>query len=365
MIVSHIAAIDKNGVIGLNNSIPWHIPGELKHFKKLTLGHTLILGRKTFQTLPSELKNRRIIVLSKKNFSAASIECAQSIKAALKMCQNEEEVFIAGGGEIYRQTMPVADRLYLSHIEAEYTGDTWYPSFEENQYTKTHLHEEDSTPPFSAFLYKKNLRPYSHVLSEYLQETEEINYTHQLVIQKSDQLERESENTQDFISKAFLLVRNSIPHSADIEAKHVSITASDVLQNNEGMCYAKSLLLAALLRAKNILCGFCYQKLRLDGSSDSKLIIHALNAVYVEESGSWIALDARGTTDPGLSADLLQKGYYEFSPDISLGEVNFNTVFPNPDPATINALKISNSFEELYYSNLPSELSVISLDENK
>ena len=119
----------KNRVIGKDNDMPWgRLPADLKHFKETTQGHTVIMGRKTFDSIGKPLPNRRnIIITSKKEI--AGCEVASSVEDAIALAQDEKEVFIIGGGSIYEQTLPVADRLYLTSIDMHTEGDTFFPSY--------------------------------------------------------------------------------------------------------------------------------------------------------------------------------------------------------------------------------------------
>ena len=131
MILSHIVAASKNGVIGAKNSLPWRIPEDLKFFKEKTIGHVMIMGRKTFESLPSALPNRLTVVVTREpNYQARGAIVVPTIQKAIDLAREHRatygnEVFIAGGGEIYKQTMDVVDRIYLTLIQKEYEGDTF------------------------------------------------------------------------------------------------------------------------------------------------------------------------------------------------------------------------------------------------
>jgi dihydrofolate reductase len=131
MIIAAIAAIDKNRVIGKAGEIPWYLPADLKYFKRQTLNHHIIMGRKSFQSIGRPLPKRTNIVLTRDPFFAAS-NCliARSLDEALQLAREdgEEEAFIIGGGEIYRQALPLLDRLYLTEVETEVEGgDAFFP----------------------------------------------------------------------------------------------------------------------------------------------------------------------------------------------------------------------------------------------
>ena len=145
MIISIIVAIAHNNVIGANNRLLWHIPEDLKRFKALTTNHTVIMGRKTYQSIGRPLPNRKNIVISRNvSFKAEGCEVLASLEQALQRCGNEDEVFIMGGGEIYRQALPKANRLYLTKIEQTYMGDTFFPEF--NQHDWRMVQEHKGTP---------------------------------------------------------------------------------------------------------------------------------------------------------------------------------------------------------------------------
>lgn len=122
-----IAAIADNGVIGLDGKIPWHISEDLKRFKRLTTGHTIIMGRKTYESLGQPLPNRRNLVLTH-GAAIPGVECFPSLDAALKDA-GKGTVFIIGGAEVYRQALPLADTLLLTEVHQSPTGDTKFPDF--------------------------------------------------------------------------------------------------------------------------------------------------------------------------------------------------------------------------------------------
>lgn len=133
MKISCIVAIAKNNVIGKNNTMPWHIPADLKYFKKVTSGHCIILGRKNFESIGKALPNRtNIVVTRQKDFFHSSVISTSSIENALKIALElgEEEVFIVGGAQIYNQTISFWDKLYLTEIQHEFEGDTFFPEID-------------------------------------------------------------------------------------------------------------------------------------------------------------------------------------------------------------------------------------------
>ena len=126
--ISIIVAVAEGGVIGGGGDLLWHISEDLRRFKQITSGHTVIMGRKTYDSIGRPLPKRRNIVITRNGeWSAEGCERAESLEQAVAMCAGEEEVFIIGGGEIYRQSMSLADKLYLTQVYKPYEGDTYFP----------------------------------------------------------------------------------------------------------------------------------------------------------------------------------------------------------------------------------------------
>ena len=129
--ISVIAALAKNGVIGIENRLPWRLPEDLAHFKALTLGHPILMGRKTFESLGRPLPGRTNVVITRNPaYCTAGCLVAASIPAALALCADADEVFFIGGAELYAQAIPLADRLYLTEVDIEATGDAWFPDYD-------------------------------------------------------------------------------------------------------------------------------------------------------------------------------------------------------------------------------------------
>jgi dihydrofolate reductase len=137
MTVSIIVAIAKNHAIGKNNKLLWHLPKDLKHFKDVTTGHTVIMGRKTYDSVGKPLPKRRNIVITRQAISIEDCEVVSSVEAALALCANEEEVFIVGGAEIYKQALPLTDRIYLTIIDHDFDGDTFFPELNDQDWKET------------------------------------------------------------------------------------------------------------------------------------------------------------------------------------------------------------------------------------
>lgn len=146
-----IAAVNQKRVIGRNGKIPWHIPEDLKRFKELTTGHTVLMGRKTFESIGKVLPERRNVVVTSR--SLPDIEYYHSIEEALIKLKSEEKVFIIGGGEIFRQTLERADELLLTLIENQEEGDTLFPEYDQIIKQKFRLAEEEKKKGFSFLRY--------------------------------------------------------------------------------------------------------------------------------------------------------------------------------------------------------------------
>ncbi len=132
-ILSMIVAHANNRVIGKNNDMPWHLPADLAYFKKTTLGKPIIMGRKTFQSIGRPLPGRKNIVISRdENFHAEGVEVVNSVDAALALVHDIEEVMVIGGGAIYQHCLAAAQRLYITHIDADIDGDTYFPEYDLN-----------------------------------------------------------------------------------------------------------------------------------------------------------------------------------------------------------------------------------------
>jgi len=152
--VSVIVAVAQNGVIGSENKLIWHISEDLKRFKAITTGHPVIMGRKTFESLGRPLPNRRNIVVTRNpHYPDEGIEVADSLGEAMGMFSKDEEVFIIGGAEIYRQSMPFADRFYLTVVHHDYEGDTHFPEWNKEEWElvaeERHEHGEKFPYPYT------------------------------------------------------------------------------------------------------------------------------------------------------------------------------------------------------------------------
>jgi dihydrofolate reductase len=137
MVLSHIVAVSRNFVIGKNNKLPWRMPGDMRYFHRVTDGHIVIMGRKNYEANGKALKNRTNIVITRnQDFKPGDALVAPNIQEALEIAGTfrPDEVFIVGGGEIYRQTLEIVDRIYITMIETEVEGDAFYPEIQFSDY---------------------------------------------------------------------------------------------------------------------------------------------------------------------------------------------------------------------------------------
>ena len=131
MLVSIIAAMDRNRLIGSNNQLPWHLPADLAHFKQVTMGKPIIMGRKTYESIGRPLPGRTNIVLTRSaDFRAEGVLTAHTFEQALDYVSEEDEVMIIGGSTIYELALPRVDRLYITYVESACEGDAWFPEFD-------------------------------------------------------------------------------------------------------------------------------------------------------------------------------------------------------------------------------------------
>ncbi|CAM3808058.1 dihydrofolate reductase [Mucilaginibacter galii] len=153
MNINIVVAIAANNAIGKNNKLLWHLPKDLKHFKQLTTGHTVIMGRKTFDSVGKPLPNRRNIVVTRQNIQIEGCEVVNSLNAALELAKGEAEVDIVGGAEIYRQAMPITNFIYLTIVHQDFEADTFFPEIDKNQWQELdredHQTDEKHAFPFS------------------------------------------------------------------------------------------------------------------------------------------------------------------------------------------------------------------------
>ena len=135
MIISIIAAMDRNRLIGKNNQLPWHLPADFTHFKSVTMGKPIIMGRKTYESIGKPLPGRKNIVLSRNsNTRIEGVECVSSFEEAVALVAGADELMVIGGSTIYEMLLPRANRLYFTFVDAEFEGDAWFPEFDEEQW---------------------------------------------------------------------------------------------------------------------------------------------------------------------------------------------------------------------------------------
>ena len=133
-----VAAVAANGIIGASGRLPWHIPEELKHFKKLTLGHPVIMGRRTWESLKGPLPQRENIVVTRTpGYEAPGAAVAASLEAALALCAGEPLAFVIGGTQLFKESLPIAAGMVLTEIRRDYQGDTWFPAWDRSQWKET------------------------------------------------------------------------------------------------------------------------------------------------------------------------------------------------------------------------------------
>jgi len=138
MIISIMVAIAENHAIGKNNQLLWRLPADLKHFKDTTSGHTVIMGRKTFDSVGKPLPNRRNIVISRNaSLEIPGAEVVTDLDAAIALCDDNEEVFIVGGAEIYKMAMGITDKIYLTVVKGNFEADTFFPPIDTRFWEET------------------------------------------------------------------------------------------------------------------------------------------------------------------------------------------------------------------------------------
>lgn len=146
--ISIIAAMASNRVIGINNTLPWHIPADLKHFKKLTMGHTMIMGRKTFESIGKPLPGRETLIISRQpDYAIPGCQTCQSLEQALSICAGKSDIFIVGGADIYQQMLPQADRLFITEVQQDFDGDVRFPEIDPDQWREVQRIEQQQQTP--------------------------------------------------------------------------------------------------------------------------------------------------------------------------------------------------------------------------
>ena len=161
MKVSLVAAVARGGVIGQANALPWRIPEDARRFRDVTMGHAVVMGRRTWDSLPERfrpLPGRRNVVVSRNpEWSADGAEGAGSLDDALRLLADAPHVFVVGGGELYAEALPLADELLLTEIDADFEGDTWFPEWEPAGFAEVSRepHVSESGVPFAFVTYAR------------------------------------------------------------------------------------------------------------------------------------------------------------------------------------------------------------------
>lgn len=152
MIISAVVVVDENWGIGKNNQLLVHFPADLKRFKAITSGHSIIMGRKTYDSMGRILPNRRNIIITRQpNLNIAGAEVTSSVANALELCKDDDEVFIIGGAEIFRQSLSIFDKVYLTKIHCSFDADTFFPEISSEQWNELERQdfEADEKTPFA------------------------------------------------------------------------------------------------------------------------------------------------------------------------------------------------------------------------
>jgi dihydrofolate reductase len=133
-----VAAVAANGIIGANGQLPWRLPEDLKHFKRLTMGHPIVMGRKTWESLKGPLPGRdNIVVTRNSGYDAPGAAVASSLESALALCLDEPVVFVIGGAGLFAESLPIAAGLVMTEIERDFEGDTWFPDYDRSRWKET------------------------------------------------------------------------------------------------------------------------------------------------------------------------------------------------------------------------------------
>jgi dihydrofolate reductase len=153
-----VAAVASNGVIGANGQLPWRLPEDLKHFKRLTLGHPVIMGRRTWESLPGALPGRdNIVVTARAGYDAPGAAVANSLEGALALCLGEPVAFVIGGSRLFEESLPFAAGLVITEIHRDYPGDTWFPKYDRSRWRESQRerHVAQDGTKFDFVLYER------------------------------------------------------------------------------------------------------------------------------------------------------------------------------------------------------------------
>ncbi|MBI1887929.1 MAG: dihydrofolate reductase [Nitrosomonadales bacterium] len=161
--LSLIVAMAKNRTIGIDNTLPWRIPEDLKHFKRLTMGHHLIMGRKTYDSIGKPLPGRTTVVVSRdRNLIIEGCSVAHSLPEAIASCASDTQIFVVGGADVYAQALGLADMLLITEIQQEIAGDAWFPEFDRSEWLEVsrEIHYQEIPEPleYHFVAYRRNGR---------------------------------------------------------------------------------------------------------------------------------------------------------------------------------------------------------------
>lgn len=170
MSITLIAAVAINGIVGINNKLPWHLPAEMAYFRQMTIGKPVLMGRKTFESLRKPLKDRTNIILSRTMADAPEgCELVRTVDEAVAKYGNQE-LMVIGGSEVYAQFLPIADRLLITEIEERYEGDAYFPAYERDQWkllSRTPgVQDERNQVPYYFCVYERNVQSDAHATEE-------------------------------------------------------------------------------------------------------------------------------------------------------------------------------------------------------
>ena len=133
--ISMIVAMAKNRVIGINNTLPWHLPADLKHFKALTMGHHIVMGRKTYESIGRPLPGRTSVVVTRNpELKIEGCIVAHSLEQGIAACDGDDEIFVIGGADLYAHALPIADKLLITEIQMDVPGDAYFPDFRRDEW---------------------------------------------------------------------------------------------------------------------------------------------------------------------------------------------------------------------------------------
>ncbi|WLR59921.1 dihydrofolate reductase [Guptibacillus hwajinpoensis] len=159
--ISFLLAMDEKQLIGKDNDLPWHLPADLAYFKRMTTGKSIVMGRKTFESIGKALPGRENYLITRKDLEYEKVTVLHSVEAFLELSKREEkDWFVIGGAEIYRQLLPHADRLYITEIHETFDGDTYFPDFSQDDWKETsrekHSSDERNKHAFDFVVYDRN-----------------------------------------------------------------------------------------------------------------------------------------------------------------------------------------------------------------